>query len=771
MIRSARTRRGLPALALVMLPCLVAAESPETWPVLEQERGRWDSCADAPPGFQMAPLTLPDDPDTPMIIDADQATFDSRSRVHDLEGDVEVERGGQRLRADRMRYREDEDRAEARGRMLYRQEGLILGGSQGHMRLAEDQGEMDDVEYVFAETLMQGRSRHVAIESRQVVLLSDATYSTCEPGDELWNMRASRIRLNRESGRGDAWHARMMMFGVPVFYTPYVNFPIDDRRKTGLLPPTLSQSDRTGTDISAPFYWNIAPNYDATIIPRYLSKRGMMLDNEFRYLQNRFNSEGELRVAYLPDDDEFGSDRWSVAFNHRMRLARNLRFRGEFNRVSDDEYFRDLGTSLYRSSSNNLPSEGTFTYSTTDVRARLRTQVFQNLNPDLNVANRPYERVPQLDYLFTPGRTEVGGLPLQGEFYGEAVRFDTPGRRIRDTGNRFDIAPRVSMPFESAAGYVRPALTLRATSYDLDRGSINQGESETVNRVLPLASIDSGLFFDRHFEGFGQNLTQTLEPRLFYLYVPYTDQDDIPLFDTGRPEPNLFQLFSENRFIGGDRVGDTNQVSLGLTSRFRHRDTGREYFRIGVGQAYFLSDRRVTAFADDDPDTRNRSDIITETQAFLPAGFQARTELQWDPSTSKTTLAGARLAWMPVNAEASHGLRPVITGGYRSRFRDDQRRLDIADIAAVFPITRRWSGLGGWRYDSLEGQTIEAFGGLEYRDCCWSIRLVSRYFREEPQEEPDRQILLQFEFRGLGRIGDNVRDLLDETVFGYERLR
>jgi len=770
-IRSIRIRPRLPTLVLVALPCMVLADAPQAWPVLEEERQRWDGCADAPPGFAMAPLVLPDDPDTPMVIDADQATFDSRARVHDLEGNVEVDHGGQQLRADAMRYLEQQDRAEARGRVRYQQDGLIVGGSQGYMRLASDQGELDDVEYVFAETLMQGRSRHLELESRQVVVLSDASYSTCEPGDELWNMRASRIRLNRESGRGEAWHARMVMFGAPVFYTPYVNFPIDDRRKTGLLPPTLSQSDRTGTDISVPFYWNIAPNYDATIIPRYMSKRGLMLDNEFRYLQRRFNSEGQLRVAYLPDDDEFGDDRWSVAFNHRMRLARNLGFRGEFNRVSDDEYFRDLGTSLYRSSSNNLPSEGTFTYSTTDVRARLRTQVFQNLNPDLNVANRPYERVPQVDYLFTPPRTEVSGLPVRGEFYGEAVRFDTPGRRIRDTGNRFDIAPRISMPFESAAGYIRPALTLRATSYDLDRGSLNEDEDATVNRVLPLASIDSGLYFDRHFEGFGQNLTQTLEPRLFYAFVPYTNQDDIPLFDTGRPEPSLFQLFSENRFIGGDRVGDTNQVSLGLTSRFRNRFTGREYFRVGVGQAYYFSDRRVTAFVGDEPDTRNRSDIITETQAFLPAGFQARTEFQWDPDTSKTSLAGARLSWMPQEASASHGLRPVITTGYRSRYRDDQRRLEIGDVAAVFPISQRWSGLGGWRYDALEGQTIEAFGGLEYRDCCWSIRLVSRYFREEPQEEPDRQILLQFEFRGLGNIGDNVRDLLDETVFGYERLR
>lgn len=768
---STSVRRIWPGLLLALAAPQAMAADAEPWPLLEQERDRWDACAGRPlPAMPSPGLHLPDDPDAPMVIDADNLRYDRNTGIWDLDGDVELERGHQRLRSDEMRFDERSRRADAIGRMAFRQPGLALAGSRGYLLLDEDQGELDDAEYLLTETLTQGRAQHVEMETRDLLHLTDATYSTCEPDNELWRVRASRIRLNRETGRGDAWHARMAIGGVPLLYVPYVNFPIDDRRKSGLLPPTLRQSDRSGAEVTVPFYWNIAPNYDATITPRYFSRRGIMLDTEFRYLRPR--QEGELRTAYLPDDDERGSDRWSVAWNHRANLPGRLRFTGELNRVSDDDYFRDFGTTLYRSSSNNLISRAQLRYQSPDITSRLRTEIFQNLNPDLARRNRPYERVPAADFLYVPGRSDLGPLAAQPGLYAEVARFDHPARDLRDTGNRLDLTPRMSLPFERPAGFVRPSLAARLTSYDLDRAGPTEDQDTSVNRALPVASLDMGLLFDRHFSAFNRDLTQTLEPRLYYLYVPYTDQDDIPLFDTGVTEPSLFQLFSEDRFTGGDRVGDANQVSVGLSSRFLDRRTGREHFRVGVGQAFHFSDRRVTPFPDQEPDTRSHSDIIGETEAYLPAGFQARTELHWDPDESRTSLAGARLSWLPeTDLRDERALQPVVTVGYRSRHFDDQRRLDQGDIAFILPLGDRWSTLGGWRYSILENRTLEAFGGLEYRDCCWSIRLVNRYYREELAEEPDRSIMLQFEFRGLGHIGDNVRNLLDETVFGYERLR
>lgn len=549
---------------------------------------------------------------------------------------------------------------------------------------------------------------------------------------------------------------------MPVAYVPYMNFPIDDRRKTGLLPPTLGQSTRSGTDFSVPFYWNIAPNYDATFTPRYLSRRGFMLQSEFRYL--RPSQSGELRTAWLPDDNDFGDDRWSLAWDHRARVSGNVRGDLIFNRVSDDEYFRDFGNTLAQSSQTHLPSQARLRYNTPDISSSIRARVYQTVDPD--ITSRPYERLPQVTFDYRPESSEIGPLRLQPRLDTEAVRFDHPEPQNKVTGVRLDMTPRVSLPIRRQAGYIQPSVAMRLTSYDLDQPTENQtGGEEDITRAVPVASLDTGLYFDRFFTAFDRPLWQTLEPRLFYLYVPERDQDDIPRFDTSRVEPSLFQLFSEDRFVGADRVGDANQVTLGLSSRFLDRSTGAEYFRVGIGQAYYFSDREVTLRANEEPETRDRSDLIGEVRAMLPAGFRTSAELHWDPETSQTTLAGARLSWQP---EA----QSVLTAGYRSRRGNDGiMEIEQGDIAAVWPLSQRLHVMGGWRYSLDEERTLESFGGLEYRDCCWSVRLVNRYYREDAEEEAERSIMLQFEFRGLASVGDQIGDFLEDTVFGYQGMR
>ncbi len=749
---------------MVLVLPLAAADAAEPYPLLEEERHRWEACVAGPPRFDLPPdPPRRIGPDIATTIDADRSEYDARSGLITLQGNVVLERADQRLQADEMRYFEDDNLAEASGRVRLGQQGLLVGASGGQLDMARDQSALQDVEYVIPETLTQGTARRVRTEGATLIFLRNATYSTCEPGNELWHMRVSRMRLDRESGRGEAWHARLALWGVPVAYTPYANFPIDDRRKTGLLTPTISQSERTGTDLSLPFYWNIAPNYDATLIPRYMSRRGLMLGTEFRYLQNW--QSGELRMTGLHDDDVFGDDRWSLSWDQRMRLWAGIRADAMVNRVSDDEYFRDFGTTLTDSSTTHLRSRGRLMYNTPDTSSRLVAEGFQTINPNIAPRNRPYERLPQLLFIYQPQRFGLGAINVQTGLHTEAVRFDHPEPGLRDTGTRLDMTPRISVPYERPAGYIRPSLAMRLTSYDLDRGEPNIDQPDTITRAVPIASLDTGLFFDRNFDAFNRGLRQTLEPRLFYLYVPRRDQDDIPLFDTGRTDQSLFRYFTENRFTGADRVGDANQVTAGLTSRFLNRADGREYFRASIGQIYYFADREITLRPGQEPETRNRSDIIGELQARLPAGFLARGEIHWDPDAEQTTLTGARLSWQPERR------RTLLTAGYRTRREEGDLELHQGDIALIQPLGAHWLAMTGWRYDFNEDRTLEAFGGLEYRDCCWSIRLLNRYFREDAMDEPERAIMLQFEFRGLGDIGDDVDRFLEDAVFGYRDVR
>ncbi|MCC5810915.1 MAG: LPS-assembly protein LptD [Ectothiorhodospiraceae bacterium] len=762
MIRATRTSM----LLLLALPAALTTPQARAdglqWPLLSGENGKWAACIDYPdrPTMQ-APSAERQDPDTPSRIDADFMRYRGESGTYSFTGNVELERADQRIRADEMLYSMRENRVDTRGNLQYEEPSLRLGGEQGYFLLDRNQGELDQARYLVPETLAQGEAGKIRITGPQVTELERATYSTCEPGNELWQLRVSDLRLNRETGVGEAWHARLAIKGVPVAYVPYANFPIDDRRKSGFLPPTFRVSDRNGTDLMVPYYWNIAPNYDATLAPRYMSQRGLMMDGEFRYLQSW--QEGEVRGTYLPDDDQREEDRWGFFWDHRANLLPGLSAQLNLNRVSDDEYFRDFGSDYTSSSVSQLSSQARLRYRRGNVTTGLRAQVFQNLNPNLQPQNRSYEQLPQATLSHTPFPAPAGPVTLDYRLDAEAVRFDHPAPDLRDTGVRMDLTPRLSLPYQRQAGYIRPGLALRMTQYDLDR--IEDGNADAdITRVTPIATLDTGIFLERHFDAFDRPLRQTLEPRLYYLYVPYRDQDDIPLFDTNRADPSMFQFFSENRFIGADRMGDANQVAVGLTSRFLNRRDGREYFRAGIAQVFYFDDRQVQLRPNEPVDETRRSDIIGELRATLPAGLTASTELQWDPNEEETTFAAARLNYRP-RADA------VISSAYRTRVDNGERTLEQRDIAVVWPVAQRWHLIGGWRYSMLDDRTLEQFGGLQYRDCCWTTRLVSRYYRDDFDDEPERSIMLQVEFRGLGRLGDQVEEFLQDTIYGYERTR
>lgn len=741
----------------------MAAEPPprDVWPAMPSPGDQWAACLDRPavPTIR-ADRAARRGPDVATRIDADRMRYETTEGRYSFSGDVSLERADQWLGADEVLYREMEDRVDARGSLLYGEEGLRLFAEQGYMLLGAGSGELDRARYLVPETLTQGETDRIRLDEDGVVHLSGATYSTCEPGNELWQLRVSRLRLNRDTGVGEAWDARMTLFGTPVAYVPYMNFPIDERRKSGLLPPTFRQSERVGTDFALPYYWNIAPNYDATFTPRYMSQRGYMMEGEFRHLQS-WNS-GEVRGAYLPDDNELERDRWALSVQQRASLARGVSGSLDVNRVSDEDYFRDFGSSFDQSSTTHLRSRAQLRHRQGDWTSTARADWFQTLSPTISAGNRPYERLPQVVMSYTPWRADLGPVALDYRLDAEAVRFDHPEPRLRDTGTRLDITPRLALPYERQAGFIRPSVALRHTQYDLDR--VEGEEDENLSRTTPISSLDAGIYLERHFQAFNRPLRQTLEPRAYYLYVPRRDQSDFPLFDTTAAQPTLFQFYSENRFIGADRMGDANQLTTGLTSRFVDRATGAEYFRVGVGQIRYFDDREVQLRASDPIDETNRSDIIGEARAQLPAGFSVGGEVVWDPDAEETRFTSARINYQPRNDA-------VISTAYRARRDNGELTLEQRDIAMVWPVFQRWHVFGGWRYSMLEDRTLEAFGGLEYRDCCWSLRLVNRYYRDDILEEPERSVMLQFEFRGLGSVGDRIEDFLQDSIYGYQDMR
>ncbi|WP_290647890.1 LPS assembly protein LptD, partial [Aquisalimonas sp.] len=673
-------------------------EDGERWPLLSE---RWDGCIAPVEGAQVEPTrSAPPRAGAAATVDADRLQYDAGVGVYSLQGNVRLERADQQLDADAMRFDEQASRADARGRVRYRQTGLLLGADQGYLRLDADQGEVDRARYLIPETLTQGEASRIELVDANVSLAHDTTYSTCEPGREAWMLRADRVRLDRESGTGEAWHARLTVRDFPVAYSPYVNFPIDDRRKSGLLPATFRQSDRSGTDVTIPYYWNIAPNYDATLAPRFLSRRGFMLGGEFRYLQPSYS--GELDGNFLPEDDLTGEDRWQVGLTHRQRFTRTTRADLNLAMVSDDQYFRDFGDSLRTSTTRHLRSRGRLRYNTRDVSGVASVEAYQTVDPGIARNNRPYQRLPRLELDYEP---DDGPLGLRTEARSELVRFDHPVPDERITGARADFAPRVSLPFIGLGGFFTPALTLRHTQYILDSasdpaGDLDRTEDETQSRTLPIASVDTGLFFERHFDAFNRSLRQTLEPRVFYLYVPERDQSELPLFDTDEATPGIFQFFSENRFSGRDRVGDANQVTTGLTSRFLSRETGAEFFRLGVAQVHHFQDRTVVLEGEPGrEEERNHSDVIGESRLTLPNGLQASTELQWNPDTEQTSLAGARVSYRP---------RPdsIVSASYRARRdMDGELELEQRDFNLAWPLHPRWHVLGGWRFSMLEDRT------------------------------------------------------------------
>jgi LPS-assembly protein len=709
----------------------------------ELQYSRWAMC----PPVDYRRVETPTSETGAIELQADNA----RSRegnIFTLEGNAVAQMDWKRLEADRITYHQEEGRIDAEGNLLYTSPEVLVDGDRGTFFPDTDSGDVEQADYALPDMHARGSASSVELDGRDWQTLKDVSYTTCPINSTDWEIFAKEVDLDQKDGTGTARHAKVELKGVPVLYTPYLSFPLDDRRKSGLLFPKVGTTEETGLNISTPVYWNIAPDKDATIVPRYMSTRGLMLGGEFRYL-NRTNS-GEFTGEYLPSDNNFDNkNRYLVGFNHRGSPRPRLETAIRASKVSDDFYFDDFGTNLVETSQANLERTATAAYHGRGWNMGIMVQNFQTIDPTIPPTSRPYEQLPTVVLDVAPARRLLG---LKFEAGAEANKFKHSGDVLVE-GSRFDIQPRLSLPVYRPGWYVDPSVSVRYTAYNLDKN--NEGPNDNPSRTSPVVSIDAGTFFERTSRWGGTDFVQTLEPRLFYLYVPFDNQDDIPVFDTGEYDFNYWTLFRENRFSGPDRMGDANQLALALTSRFLNPASGIQQLSVSVGSLLYFRDRKVT-LPGEPVETSTSSSIIGELTLGLTRDWSARAETQWSPSESQSELNSVHLQYRK-------GARQLVNLAYRYR-RGIQ---DQTDISMLWPLGDSWHVVGRWYYSLKDNTTLEALGGLGYESCCWTVQLVGRsYIRSLDTRQ--KAIFLQVELKGLGRLVNTVDKALERGILGYE---
>jgi len=718
-------------------------------------------CRDPREGL-LTPHALEADQDQLAVL-ADEAEL-RQTGATTVSGRVVLRRGPRTVAADSLTFYREANLIEALDGLRVWDGQLYAHAAEAQVDLTSDQIWLGDVHYRFLEERGRGNATAVQLANTGIALIERGTYSTCDPGTDDWVLSASQITLDQNTDIGTARDVTVHFLGVPLLYTPFISFPLGSDRKSGLLPPSAGTSSRTGLEMRVPYYWNIAPERDATLGVRATTKRGPALEGEYRYLMP--SGRGTVQLEYFPNDREYGDARNLARLRHTQSfqaLSRTWGASVDAANASDPDYFKDLGTKLEVTSSQFL-ERGADLWTVGDHwRALARVQDYQTMDTDIARVNRPYSRLPQvLLNAGTPNRYEGFSLGLRGE----TVRFVQP-QRVE--GQRVDLASSVSYPMRTPATFVVPRAGMRHTGYWLEDslpGTAGDprppGSGDSPTRTLPVASLDAGAFFDRDTEYAGRPLLQTLEPRAYYLYVPYRDQDDLPVFDSALYTFSFYQLFRDNRFSGADRVGDANQLTLALTSRLADGQDGTELARASVGAIQYFRDRRVQLPGV--PEERgDSSDLVAEVAALLGPSWQGRSTWQWDTGDGQTDKLAVRARYQP-------DPRRIVNLGYLYLRDESDRRtsLDQADVSLRWQVNPRWSMVGRWNYEVPDSQLLDTFAGIEYETCCWGVRAIARRFLADSNEEYSTGFFLQLELKGLGGFGDDTVDFLREQIPGYE---
>lgn len=747
-----------------------------------------------------------------IIIEGDRMDFylDRKMRTF---GNASIKKDEQAIYGDKIEYDIQNDELHVSGNTRIEFEGLHVQGPELHMKLYENVGEMKEPSFELdseltnmpqvglvkatdglrqerqdldtalnssSSMLMQniedhasydatlkprasrsrGDAKAIFFDGEDKKRLEDARYTTCEAGNDDWYIKASELELDNYTQTGTAWHARVEFKGVPLLYTPWIDFSFLNQRKSGFLSPTIGTTSRSGFEVQVPYYWNIAPNMDATLGTRLLSKRGVQLQGEFRYLTERYS--GVNNIEFLPSDRNTGKDRYYANLNHQQVFGSGWSGGYNIERVSDDEYFSELSTRITITSRINLPQQGYLNYADDIWSFNALVQKYQTLDD----YSYPYERLPQLTLRGTRewGQSNTNLYTQWVSFdrkKDEPYRLTTADKGLLTTnvtGSRFTLYPSVSFPFERPSGYITPKFGVHYSKYNLSdttfdiNGSVDHYRSDS--RSVPIFSLDAGLFFDREMRVVNNRYTQTVEPRLFYVYAPHRDQSMFPVFDTAEADLNLGTLFLENQFTGNDRINDANQLSLAVTTRMVDARTGQQRLAATLGQRFYFSDQKVT-MPGTNPRTNNSSDIIGAVTARLTNDWNVDAAWQYNTDRSSTIKS---------NIGARYNPEPGKVLNLSYRYTED--RLEQINVSGQWPLGRGWYGMGRWNYSMFENQPIEGLAGIEYDAGCWQARTVLQRV-STATANANYAIFFQLELGGLTSIGSNPLSLLKRGVPGY----
>ncbi|MBD8881571.1 LPS assembly protein LptD [Rhodanobacter sp. 7MK24] len=721
----------------------------------------------------------------------------SDQTVYHLSGDVRLDRADQRLQADTVDYNQDTADYDARGNVRYQDYSQLMSATHARGNDASGIGIADDVRYQMLNSRGNGVARQGQELDAQHTRYTQATYSTCDIGHHLWEFQGKTITVDKVNGVGVARDATFRVGNVPLLYLPWFSFPVDNRRKTGFLYPTIGHSSRSGFFLSTPYYLNLAPNYDATLDPRIYTTRGFMLDTEFRYQLP--GSIGTMDVEYLPNDhgptdpdttaNTAGTNRYRYTIKDTTHLWGSWNFSTSIDRSSDNNFFYDFGnqmggTPIYILTSTAQVAGGG-KWGDVSWSTAVGGAAYQNMNPFLTDASLPYRALPYGNFNLDWPINNWLEFGMANQF----VAFRKPGYV---EGSREDLQPYLAADFGTSAWFVRPRVEWRYTDYQLSAGYQQYGyygllgsgtatpfTQQSPSRSLPIVSVDSGLVFDRNTSLFGEDYTQTLEPRLYYLYVPYRNQNNMPLFDSSLMTFDYWQLFSTNQFAGADRQMNANNLTAAITTRLLD-DSGVERLSASFGQIRYFTPQEVQM-----PNSTNTvspatdwsgSAYVAQLNLQLNDRWRASSSYQWDPNTRNTDMAMFQL-------QGRLGLDGIVNFAYIYR----TGLMEQYSVSAVYPVSDRWRLIGAWTYaepvkgvvNPLKG-TIEALAGVEYDSCCVTLRLVDRSYVNQgyygvaapitgtPGNLRDNAIMFEVIFKGLGSTSSQIDPLLRRDILGYQ---
>jgi len=720
---------------------------------------------------QVARTPKVDESDLPVTIEAEEMTGRPDREVN-LDNNVEIVRGQTTLTSDRAIFRQEENEVEAFGNVRIERFGDVYIGDAAEMNLDTSVGTVYNAEYRLAQSKAQGKAERFNTLSEDRSRIVNGTYSTCEGAEPDWYLKSKSLDIDAATNTGLAKDSVVYFKDVPILPLPVMSFPTSGDRKSGVLPPTIGMTSKNGLEVIVPYYFNLAPDYDLTVYPKLISRRGLQLGLDGRYLERTFS--GETKIEVLPNDIERGTTRYSITSVHTHNFAPEWTYSWNFNQASDRNYPDDFGNSIATSSQRLLTREANLTYSNdTFGSTNLRVSDYQLLQDLASPITRPHSRLPQLTYHVD--RTDVSGFDWA--FDADATRFSLPDSDLfarsasdlsRATGNRLVMKQQISYPIQTQGYFIKPKFQMNETKYELDYFEPNGTPVTSLSRVVPTFSLDSGLVYERDSSFMGAPMTQTLEPRLFYVYTPYRDQSNFPNFDSAETTFGYAQLFSENRFSGSDRIADANHLTAALTSRYIE-PSGAERMRFMIGERFYFHDQQVGLDGNLTTSNNRRSDLLLSVGGRLTRTVTIDSLVQYNLDSQRTYSANYSVQWKPLP-------KHVFNAGYRYTRNTLENSTDplgngLEQLAfsGQWPLGGNWYLVGQWNYSLPQSKAVENLVGFEYNAGCWIWRMATQRYLTSSVESTTA-LFFQLQLNGLSRIGTDPMQALRKTIPGYEPL-